>query len=666
VEHFLCQLNSPQRDAATFIEGPSLVIAGAGSGKTRVLTAKIAYLLHQGVPPYDILALTFTNKAAKEMKARIAAIIGGDTVRHLRMGTFHSVFARILRYESDSVGYPSSFTIYDAGDSKNLIKSIIKEMLLDDKIYVPTLVQARISNAKNALITASAYEHNHDARQYDFDSRLPLISEIYSRYQHRCRQAGAMDFDDLLLQTYLLFRDHPDVLDKYRQTFQYILVDEYQDTNHAQHAIILRLSQQHHRVTLVGDDAQSIYSFRGANIDNILSVRNTWPECKVFLLEQNYRSTPSIVAAANSLIQKNKEQIPKNLFSQKPDGTPVQVLSAYSGIEEAATVVHHLLRLHRQDIPYSHNAILYRTNAQSRLLEELLRKYAIPYRIYGGLSFYQRKEVKDLIAYFRLTLNHFDEEALRRTINYPARGIGDATLAKLFATAADNGLQLWDVLSDPTRFAPAFSATTAAKLSRFAQLITDCADFAANHPADTAASFIATHSGLLTHLRNDHSADGVTRFENTQELLLAIEEFVRASRDTNPDEVFLAHYLADVALLTDLDSTDDLEPTGVTLMTVHASKGLEFENVFIVGLEEGLFPYALSTDSPQGVEEERRLLYVAITRAKQLCFLSYATARFNFATRREQPCLPSRFFHDIDPQFLQATATASHFQRFSY
>jgi DNA helicase-2/ATP-dependent DNA helicase PcrA len=666
VEDYLRQLNDAQRTAATFIEGPSLVIAGAGSGKTRVLTAKIAHLLQQGIPPYAILALTFTNKAAREMKARIAAIVGDDTVHYLRMGTFHSIFARILRYESDSIGYPSSFTIYDAADSKSLIKSLIKEMQLDDKLYLPALVQTRISNAKNALITATAYEHNREAREYDFNCHLPLISDLYTRYQIRCRQAGAMDFDDLLLQTYLLFRDHPDVLDKYRKTFRYILVDEYQDTNHAQHALILRLSEEHHHVTLVGDDAQSIYSFRGANIGNILSFQNTYPECKIFLLEQNYRSTRNIVAAANSLIQKNKEQIQKNLFSEREEGTPLRVLSSYSGFEEAFTIAHQLLSLHRQEYSYADHAVLYRTNAQSRLLEEALRKQNIPYRIYGGLSFYQRKEVKDLIAYFRITINHDDEEALRRTINYPLRGIGDSTVMKISTAATTASLSLWNVINNPAEFIPSLNTGTRTKLAHFADLIRACTDYAAEHSADAAASFIVQHSGLLAHLRKDHTTEGISRLENTEELLRAIAEFVQIRREENSDAIALADYLSDVALLTDQDTDVTDNSSGVTLMTVHSAKGLEFENVFIVGLEEGLFPYSLSTESPQGLEEERRLLYVAITRARQQCFLSYATSRFNYANRREQPCLPSRFFRDIDPQYLQVCSTSSHFRRFTY
>ncbi|MDR3129175.1 MAG: UvrD-helicase domain-containing protein [Tannerellaceae bacterium] len=666
MEDYLRQLNDAQRTAATFIEGPSLVIAGAGSGKTRVLTAKIAHLLQQGIPPYAILALTFTNKAAREMKARIAAIVGDDTVHYLRMGTFHSIFARILRYESDSIGYPSSFTIYDAADSKSLIKSLIKEMQLDDKLYLPALVQTRISNAKNALITATAYEHNREAREYDFNCHLPLISDLYTRYQIRCRQAGAMDFDDLLLQTYLLFRDHPDVLDKYRKTFRYILVDEYQDTNHAQHALILRLSEEHHHVTLVGDDAQSIYSFRGANIGNILSFQNTYPECKIFLLEQNYRSTRNIVAAANSLIQKNKEQIQKNLFSEREEGTPLRVLSSYSGFEEAFTIAHQLLSLHRQEYSYADHAVLYRTNAQSRLLEEALRKQNIPYRIYGGLSFYQRKEVKDLIAYFRITINHDDEEALRRTINYPLRGIGDSTVMKISTAATTASLSLWNVINNPAEFIPSLNTGTRTKLAHFADLIRACTDYAAEHSADAAASFIVQHSGLLAHLRKDHTTEGISRLENTEELLRAIAEFVQIRREENSDAIALADYLSDVALLTDQDTDVTDNSSGVTLMTVHSAKGLEFENVFIVGLEEGLFPYSLSTESPQGLEEERRLLYVAITRARQQCFLSYATSRFNYANRREQPCLPSRFFRDIDPQYLQVCSTSSHFRRFTY
>jgi DNA helicase-2/ATP-dependent DNA helicase PcrA len=666
VEDYLRQLNDAQRAAVTFTEGPSLVIAGAGSGKTRVLTAKVAYLLQQDIPPYAILALTFTNKAAREMKERIASIVGPDTARNLCMGTFHSIFARILRYEAEHIGYPSSFTIYDAADSKSLIRSLIREMQLDEKLYLPNRVQARISAAKNALVTASAYERDRESREYDANCHLPFISDIYTRYQIRCQQAGAMDFDDLLLQTYLLFRDHPDILDRYRQRFRYILVDEYQDTNHAQHALILRLSETHHRVTLVGDDAQSIYSFRGANIDNILSFRDTYPECETFLLERNYRSTRNIVAAANSLIQKNKGQIRKNVFSEKEDGALLCILTAYSGHEEAGNIAEHLCSLYRRGHEYSDNAILYRVNAQSRLLEEALRKRNIPYRIYGGLSFYQRKEVKDLIAYFRLIVNHNDEEALRRVINYPLRGIGDSTVAKISAAAVTAGCSLWHVINNLATLAPGLSSATCTKLSGFAGLIRSCTDYASEHSAENVAHYIAQHSGLLAQLRNDHTDEGVSRLENTEELLRAIAEFVETRRAEDSEAVFLADYLADVALLTDQDTDNLSAAPSVTLMTVHAAKGLEFENVFIAGLEEGLFPYALSTETSRDLEEERRLLYVAITRARQQCFLSHAASRFNYTARREQPCNPSRFFLDIDPQYLQILSPVSSFRRFTY
>jgi DNA helicase-2/ATP-dependent DNA helicase PcrA len=668
----LCELNEAQREAVSFTEGPSLVIAGAGSGKTRVLTAKIAYLLQRGVAPHHILALTFTNKAAREMKTRIDALMGKPVAGSLAMGTFHSIFACILRYEASSTGFPASFTIYDAGDSKNLIKNLIKEMQLDEKLYVPSVVQARISNAKNALITPEGYGANREVQQYDLDAGLPLVGDLYRRYCLRCKQAAAMDFDDLLLHSYLLWRDHPAVLEKYRNIFRYILVDEYQDTNYAQHALILRLSEIHQRVTLVGDDAQSIYSFRGANIQHILSFKDTYPQCKVFLLEENYRSTRNILAAANSLIQKNKEQIPKHLFSGREAGHPVRVLASYSAMEEAFNIAHCLHSLRREGAPFQANAILYRTNAQSRLLEEALRLRNIPYHIYGGLSFFQRKEVKDMLAYFRLAVNTNDEEALRRIINYPIRFIGNGSVHIIF-DASSPTLPPFQVICTADRvLPPKLKPNKLAKVLQFGQMMLDCARYAKERPADEAATFIAQQSGLLPLLRSDTSAEGVNRLQNTEELLRAIGEFVQTRREQQSDNLSLADYLADAALLTDQDAVtpprnasaaaaahegyNPEEDAGVTLMTVHASKGLEFDNVFVAGLEEGLFPYyPLSmTESPTNFEEERRLLYVAITRARERCFLSYATSRFSFIQRREQSARPSRFFQDIDPLYLQS------------
>jgi len=652
VEEYLKQLNESQREAVLYTDGPELVIAGAGSGKTRVLTYKIAYLLHQGLPPQSILALTFTNKAAREMKERIAAITGWQVARRLWMGTFHSIFSRILRVEASYIGYPSHFTIYDSADSKNLIKAIIKEMQLDDKIYRPGMIQSRISNAKNALVTWQAYEQNKELIEYDTRSKVPLVREIYKRYQNRCLQAGAMDFDDLLLQTNILFRDHPEVLDKYSSFFQYVLVDEYQDTNYAQHLIVQRICEKHKRICVVGDDAQSIYSFRGANIDNILQFKNIYPGCRIFKLEQNYRSTQNIVDAANSLIEKNKEQIRKTVFSEKEKGTKVSVTPSYSDYEEGYIVASRIETM-RMDSPgygYSDFAILYRTNAQSRILEEALRKRGIPYKIYGGLSFYQRKEIKDVIAYFRLVLNPHDEEAFKRIINYPARGIGNTTVGKLVAAASGHNVSLWTILGDPIGYGVSINNGTAGKLGAFRGMMERFIERNHEMQADELATSIVKESGIVATLFQDRSVEGISKQENLQELLNGIVEFCQLRREEGEERVSMADFLAEVSLLTDQDNDKDEKANKVTLMTIHAAKGLEFKNVIIVGLEEELFPSQMSKDSPRAIEEERRLFYVAITRAEQNCVLTFAKSRFR--NGQSTICAPSRFLRDIDLKYL--------------
>lgn len=645
-------MNDSQRAAVTYTDGPSLVIAGAGSGKTRVLTYKIAYLLNKGIPPYTILALTFTNKAAREMKERIATIVGEPTARRLWMGTFHSIFARILRSEAEFIGYPSHFTIYDSADSKSLIKAIIKEMQLDDKLYRPGIVQSRISNAKNALITARAYEHNKDLVEYDIKAKVPLIRDVYKRYESRCRQAGAMDFDDLLLQTNILFRDHPAVLDKYRQFFRHILVDEYQDTNFAQHLIVQRLSEKHGQLTVVGDDAQSIYSFRGANIDNILQLKRVYPTCRTFKLERNYRSTQNIVNAANSLIHKNKEQIQKTVYSEKEQGDKLLAFSTYSDYEEGYAVASKIDEMRRKrKYEYADFAILYRTNAQSRILEEALRKRGIPYKIYGGLSFYQRKEIKDVISYFRLIVNPHDEEALKRVINYPSRGIGDTTVGKLITAASERGVSLWSVLKEPLEYAVKINNGTAQKLNTFRELIGEFITYSQENSAEETAAYIVKQSGIYSSFLVDQSVEGISRRENLEELLKGIAEFVQIRREEGLERVSIADFLSEVALLTDQDNDKDEQANKVTLMTVHAAKGLEFKNVFVVGLEEDLFPSLMAKDSMRAIEEERRLFYVAITRAEENCILSYAKSRFR--NGKTSVCSPSRFLRDIDAQFVE-------------
>ncbi|MGM9760306.1 MAG: ATP-dependent helicase [Parabacteroides sp.] len=650
MEEYLAQLNEAQRAAVTYVDGPALVIAGAGSGKTRVLTYKIAYLMQQGMKPYHILALTFTNKAAREMKERVARVVGEESVRQLWMGTFHSIFSRILRREAAYVGYPSNFTIYDASDSKNLLKSIIKEMQLDDKTYRPSLVQGRISRAKNALITAKGYASDREMQESDLSSKVPLIRDIYQRYQNRCVQAGAMDFDDLLLQTYRLFHDYPEVLARYRDLFQYVLVDEYQDTNYAQHQIMQQLCVGQGQICVVGDDAQSIYSFRGADIDNILKFKNCYSGCRIFKLERNYRSTQIIVNAANSLIHKNRWQIEKRVYSEKDKGQPIPVFASYSDYEEAYTVASRLIEMRRHEYTYADFAILYRTNAQSRVLEEVLRKRGVPYRVYGGLSFYQRKEIKDVLSYFRLAVNPHDEEALKRVINYPARGIGDTTVGKLVAAASQQDVSLWHVLCCPSEVGLQVNSGTAKKLDAFRTMMEQFIQYSRELPADEAAVRIIKESSVLSVMAQDRSVEGVSRQENLQELLNGVVEFCKMRQEEGSEHLLLEDFLSEVSLMTDQDNDKEESADKVTMMTVHAAKGLEFKNVFVVGLEEDLFPSMMSKDSPKAIEEERRLFYVAITRAEEHCLLSYAKSRYR--NGKTDFCSPSRFLQDIDSDYL--------------
>lgn len=651
MKSILDELNDAQREVVLYGDGPSMVVAGAGSGKTRVLTYKITYLLAQGYEPYRILALTFTNKAAREMKSRIAALTDERTVRQLWAGTFHSIFYRILREEAESVGYNPDFTIYDAADSRNLIRSILREMQLDEKTYRPGLVQSRISNAKNALITAEAYARNGEQMEYDARCRVPLIREIYTRYQNRCRQAEAMDFDELLLQTNILFRDHPEVLDRYQRHFRYVLVDEYQDTNFAQHLIVKRLCEKHRHICVVGDDAQSIYSFRGANIDNMLRFKDTYPEYRLFKLERNYRSTRNIVEAANSLIDKNKGRIPKNVYSENEAGSKIRVLSSYTDYEEAYLIASQITELHKKEhAPLSEFAVLYRTNAQSRVLEEALRKKGIAYRVYGGQSFYQRKEVKDIIAYFRVVVNPDDEEALKRIINYPARGIGETTVTKLMRAASEHGASLWSIISDPAAYALPANQGTLRKLGAFHALIQELRSENGERSAVEMAELIIKRSGIAAELYQDRSVEGVSRQDNMQEVLKAVREAEGKAHEEGADEYFLSDFLRQVSLQTDQDEKQDESTECVTLMTVHAAKGLEFDNVVIAGMEENLFPSPMAMDSPRAIEEERRLFYVALTRARRHCLITYAKTRFRNGSSHS--CTPSHFLDDIDPTFL--------------
>ena len=659
---YIEELNEGQRNAVLYNDGPSLVIAGAGSGKTRVLTYKIAYLLENGYQPWNILALTFTNKAAREMKERIARQMGPERARHLWMGTFHSMFLRILHVEAGHIGFTSQFTIYDTADSKSLIRSIIKEMGLDEKVYKPGMVQARISNAKNHLVSPAGYANNKEAYEGDRAAKVPALRDIYQRYWERCRRADAMDFDDLLFYTFLLFRDHPEVLARYQEQFRYILVDEYQDTNFAQHSIVLQLAKNHQHVCVVGDDAQSIYSFRGADIDNILYFTKVYPDTKVFKLEQNYRSTQTIVRAANSLIEKNQWQIRKEVFSEKEKGEAIGVYQAYSDVEEGDIVVNKIAELRREKrYAYSDFAILYRTNAQSRIFEEAMRKRSMPYRIYGGLSFYQRKEIKDVIAYFRLIVNPNDEEAFKRIINYPARGIGDTTVGKIIAAATGHNVSLWTVLCEPLAYGLNFNKGTVGKLQAFRELISAFITDAAEKKAYEIGADIIRQSGIINDVCQDNSPENLSRKENIEELVNGMSDFCAQRQEEGKPNVLLGDFLSEVSLLTDQDSDKDGDDEKITLMTVHSAKGLEFKNVFVVGMEENLFPSGMVGDSPRALEEERRLFYVAITRAEEHCFLSYAKTRFRYG--KMEFGSPSRFLKDIDIRFLRLPQDAGMFRR---
>ena len=650
----LKDLNEAQRAAVEYIDGPSLVIAGAGSGKTRVLTYKIAYLLSQGMKPWSIMALTFTNKAAREMKERIGKLVGNDLAQHLYMGTFHSIFSRILRAEAEHIGFNNNFTIYDESDSRSLIKAIVKEMGLDDKKYKPAAVHAKISMAKNNLMSAAAYESDAAIFEQNKRAQMPEVGKIFVAYVQRCKQANAMDFDDLLTLTYQLFREHEDIRHKYAARFDYVLVDEYQDTNHVQMSIVMQLCQEKLRVCAVGDDSQSIYSFRGANIDNILNYQRQFQGTRLFKLEQNYRSTQTIVEAANSLIKHNRNQIPKDVFSENAKGEKIQYKPAYSDKEEAAIVAKDVKRIRREDgCQYSDFAILYRTNAQSRSFEEEFRKQGIPYRIYGGLSFYQRKEIKDIIAYFRLVANPDDEEAIKRIINYPARGIGATTVLKIADCAHQNQVSFWEVIGAPERYGLAVTKGTMNKLETFRLLISSFIERAQTTDVYELGDAIIKESGISQDIMSGKDADDLARQENLEEFLSGMSAFVEERREEGRfDELFLQDYLQDVALLTDADSDGDKDEPRVSLMTVHAAKGLEFPTVFVVGLEENIFPSPLSAASLRELEEERRLLYVAITRAEKHCILTNAKNRWRYGKMEFDN--PSRFIDEIDSKLIDS------------
>ena len=650
----LKDLNEAQRAAVEYIDGPSLVIAGAGSGKTRVLTYKIAYLLSQGMKPWSIMALTFTNKAAREMKERIGKLVGNDLAQHLYMGTFHSIFSRILRAEAEHIGFNNNFTIYDESDSRSLIKAIVKEMGLDDKKYKPAAVHAKISMAKNNLMSAAAYESDAAIFEQNKRAQMPEVGKIFVAYVQRCKQANAMDFDDLLTLTYQLFREHEDIRHKYAARFDYVLVDEYQDTNHVQMSIVMQLCQEKQRVCAVGDDSQSIYSFRGANIDNILNFQRQFQGTRLFKLEQNYRSTQTIVEAANSLIKHNRNQIPKDVFSENAKGEKIQYKPAYSDKEEAAIVAKDVKRIRREDgCQYSDFAILYRTNAQSRSFEEEFRKQGIPYRIYGGLSFYQRKEIKDIIAYFRLVANPDDEEAIKRIINYPARGIGATTVLKIADCAHQNQVSFWEVIGAPERYGLAVNKGAMNKLETFRLLISSFIDRAQTTDVYELGDAIIKESGISQDIMSGKDADDLARQENLEEFLSGMSAFVEERREEGRfDELFLQDYLQDVALLTDADSDGDKDEPRVSLMTVHAAKGLEFPTVFVVGLEENIFPSPLSAASLRELEEERRLLYVAITRAEKHCILTNAKNRWRYGKMEFDN--PSRFIDEIDGKLIDS------------
>lgn len=650
----LNDLNEAQRAAVEYIDGPSLVIAGAGSGKTRVLTYKIAYLLSQGMKPWSIMALTFTNKAAREMKERIGKLVGNDLAQHLYMGTFHSIFSRILRAEAEHIGFNNNFTIYDESDSRSLIKAIVKEMGLDDKKYKPAAVHAKISMAKNNLMSAAAYDSDAAIFEQNKRAQMPEVGKIFVTYVQRCKQANAMDFDDLLTLTYQLFREHEDIRHKYAARFDYVLVDEYQDTNHVQMSIVMQLCQEKQRVCAVGDDSQSIYSFRGANIDNILNYQRQFQGTRLFKLEQNYRSTQTIVEAANSLIKHNRNQIPKDVFSENAKGEKIQYKPAYSDKEEAAIVAKDVKRIRREDgCQYSDFAILYRTNAQSRSFEEEFRKQGIPYRIYGGLSFYQRKEIKDIIAYFRLVANPDDEEAIKRIINYPARGIGATTVLKIADCAHQNQVSFWEVIGAPERYELAVTKGTMNKLETFRLLISSFIERAQTTDVYELGDAIIKESGISQDIMSGKDADDLARQENLEEFLSGMSAFVEERREEGRfDELFLQDYLQDVALLTDADSDGDKDEPRVSLMTVHAAKGLEFPTVFVVGLEENIFPSPLSAASLRELEEERRLLYVAITRAEKHCILTNAKNRWRYGKMEFDN--PSRFIDEIDGKLIDS------------
>ena len=650
----LNDLNEAQRAAVEYIDGPSLVIAGAGSGKTRVLTYKIAYLLSQGMKPWSIMALTFTNKAAREMKERIGKLVGNDLAQHLYMGTFHSIFSRILRAEAEHIGFNNNFTIYDESDSRSLIKAIVKEMGLDDKKYKPAAVHAKISMAKNNLMSAAAYESDAAIFEQNKRAQMPEVGKIFVAYVQRCKQANAMDFDDLLTLTYQLFREHEDIRHKYAARFDYVLVDEYQDTNHVQMSIVMQLCQEKQRVCAVGDDSQSIYSFRGANIDNILNFQRQFQGTRLFKLEQNYRSTQTIVEAANSLIKHNRNQIPKDVFSENAKGEKIQYKPAYSDKEEAAIVAKDVKRIRREDgCQYSDFAILYRTNSQSRSFEEEFRKQGIPYRIYGGLSFYQRKEIKDIIAYFRLVANPDDEEAIKRIINYPARGIGATTVLKIADCSHQNQVSFWEVIGAPERYGLAVNKGTMNKLETFRLLISSFIERAQTTDVYELGDAIIKESGISQDIMSGKDADDLARQENLEEFLSGMSAFVEERREEGKfDELFLQDYLQDVALLTDADSDGDKDEPRVSLMTVHAAKGLEFPTVFVVGLEENIFPSPLSAASLRDLEEERRLLYVAITRAEKHCILTNAKNRWRYGKMEFDN--PSRFIDEIDGKLIDS------------
>lgn len=650
----LNDLNEAQRAAVEYIDGPSLVIAGAGSGKTRVLTYKIAYLLSQGMKPWSIMALTFTNKAAREMKERIGKLVGNDLAQHLYMGTFHSIFSRILRAEAEHIGFNNNFTIYDESDSRSQIKAIVKEMGLDDKKYKPAAVHAKISMAKNNLMSAAAYESDAAIFEQNKRAQIPEVGKIFVAYVQRCKQANAMDFDDLLTLTYQLFREHEDIRHKYAARFDYVLVDEYQDTNHVQMSIVMQLCQEKQRVCAVGDDSQSIYSFRGANIDNILNYQRQFQGTRLFKLEQNYRSTQTIVEAANSLIKHNRNQIPKDVFSENAKGEKIQYKPAYSDKEEAAIVAKDVKRIRREDgCQYSDFAILYRTNSQSRSFEEEFRKQGIPYRIYGGLSFYQRKEIKDIIAYFRLVANPDDEEAIKRIINYPARGIGATTVLKIADCAHQNQVSFWEVIGAPERYRLAVNKGTMNKLETFRLLISSFIERAQTTDVYELGDAIIKESGISQDIMSGKDADDLARQENLEEFLSGMSAFVEERREEGKfDELFLQDYLQDVALLTDADSDGDKDEPRVSLMTVHAAKGLEFPTVFVVGLEENIFPSPLSAASLRDLEEERRLLYVAITRAEKHCILTNAKNRWRYGKMEFDN--PSRFIDEIDGKLIDS------------